>query len=135
MYPFWALLLALWFPRLQKQDAILSLTITHVKQGKGSVYASVWANAETFFKKPMLSEVMKADQDSVQFIFRLTPGEYAISAYQDINDNKKLDQGLFGIPKEPVGFGNNFRPRFSAPQFRDCSLLIKNDMKMNIELH
>lgn len=129
------LLLFFWLATAHRQDLTLNITITHVKQGKGSVYASIWADAETFFKKPMLSKVMKADHDSLQFVFRLKQGNYAISAFQDINENKKLDRGLFGIPKEPVAFGNNFRPKFSSPEFRDCSFRMDDDMKMTIELH
>jgi uncharacterized protein (DUF2141 family) len=106
-----------------------------VKIGKGSIYTSIWADKESFFKKPFLSESVKADHDSLQFVFKLKPGEYAISTFQDVNANQKLDQGLFGIPKEPVGFGNNFRPKLSAPEFRDCAFRIKEDIKMTIELH
>ncbi len=34
----------------------------------------------------------------------LKPGEYSLSGYNDTNGNGVLDTGLFGIPKEAVGF-------------------------------
>lgn len=34
----------------------------------------------------------------------LRPGDYSISGYNDVNGNGRMDTGLFGIPKEPVGF-------------------------------
>jgi acyl-CoA reductase-like NAD-dependent aldehyde dehydrogenase/uncharacterized protein (DUF2141 family) len=51
----------------------------------------------------------------------LAPGEYAVSVYQDVNGNKKLDGGFLGIPKEPVGASNDPRPRFGPPSFRQCA--------------
>ena len=51
----------------------------------------------------------------------LPPGRYAASVYLDENDNGKLDSGLFGIPKEPVGASNNPRRRMGPPRFEDCT--------------
>jgi acyl-CoA reductase-like NAD-dependent aldehyde dehydrogenase/uncharacterized protein (DUF2141 family) len=50
----------------------------------------------------------------------LPPGHYAVSAYLDENSNGKLDSGLFGIPKEPVGVSNNPPHRMGPPRFQDC---------------
>ncbi|OJX59971.1 MAG: hypothetical protein BGO89_08235 [Candidatus Kapaibacterium thiocyanatum] len=49
----------------------------------------------------------------------LTQGDYAVSVYHDANNNRELDKGLFGIPKEAVGASNNPRPRFGPPDFDD----------------
>ena len=122
------------FGQYFQENYTLTVNISHVRPGKGSVNAAIWTDQKTFFKTPMLSETIKADQDSIQFVFKLKPGEYAISAYQDLNNNKKLDQGLFGIPKEPVAFGNDFKPKFSSPEFRDCSFRMSENMKMSIVL-
>jgi uncharacterized protein (DUF2141 family) len=122
------------FGQFFQENYTLTVTISHVRPGRGSVNAAIWADQKTFFKTPMLSETLKADQDSIQFVFKLKPGEYAISAYQDLNNNQKLDQGLFGIPKEPVAFGNDFKPKFSSPAFKDCSFRMSENMKMTIVL-
>ncbi len=47
----------------------------------------------------------------------LPAGHYAVQAYLDENDNDKFDQGLFGMPKEGIGFSNNARIGLSAPKF------------------
>ncbi|WP_443936663.1 DUF2141 domain-containing protein [Pedobacter sp. MW01-1-1] len=49
-------------------------------------------------------------------------GEYALAIYQDVNGNNKLDKSLIGSPKEPFGFSQNFKPKFSAPDFEDCKI-------------
>ncbi len=48
-------------------------------------------------------------------------GRYAVQAYLDENNNSKVDQALFGIPKEGIGFSNNVRIGLSAPKFRDAA--------------
>lgn len=50
---------------------------------------------------------------------QLSPGQYAVSLYLDENSNGKLDSGLFGIPKEPVGISNN-PPHMGRPRFEDA---------------
>ena len=49
------------------------------------------------------------------------PGEYAVQAFHDENSNGKLDRGLFGIPKEGVGFSNDAPVRFGPPKWADAS--------------
>jgi uncharacterized protein (DUF2141 family) len=48
-------------------------------------------------------------------------GELAIAVYHDVNDNKQIDKNPIGIPTEPYGFSNDFKPVIKAPAFKDCS--------------
>lgn len=61
-------------------------------------------------------------------------GSYAVGVYQDMNDNRRLDKNLMGIPSEPVAVSNNPRIRFGPPKFSaarfdftstDTSILIR----------
>ena len=115
-------------------DTTLTVVVSNIEVGKGTVVVSIWNDPDLFLKKPMLSKSMKADSTSLEFSFPLAGGTYAISVYQDINENQKLDLGMFNKPKEPVGFGNNFRPKFSAPKFEDCAISLTESMKIEIEL-
>jgi uncharacterized protein (DUF2141 family) len=55
--------------------------------------------------------------------FDVTPGRYALSAFEDLHGNGILDTGIFG-PKEPSAFWRPFhgwhKPRFDevASQFK-----------------
>ena len=60
----------------------------------------------------------------MQTVFSVEPGEYAIAVYHDENNNGHMDKRMFGIPKEPYGFSNNYRPLMSAPTFNDCKFAI-----------
>jgi uncharacterized protein (DUF2141 family) len=104
--------------------AKLTIVVKNIKAYKGSVVLAVFNSADNFFKKPVAQQVAKAGNGTMEFSFNLPEGEYAVAIYQDINDNKELDKGWFGIPKEPYGFSNNFRPRFSTPGFKDCKFRI-----------
>ena len=47
-------------------------------------------------------------------------GQYAIAAYQDLDSDGKIGKNMIGIPTDPYGFSNNYKPKLSAPSFRDC---------------
>jgi acyl-CoA reductase-like NAD-dependent aldehyde dehydrogenase/uncharacterized protein (DUF2141 family) len=51
----------------------------------------------------------------------LPPGTYAVSVYEDLNSNHKLDHNLIGIPREPVGASNNPHTRLGPPRFAESS--------------
>jgi uncharacterized protein (DUF2141 family) len=50
----------------------------------------------------------------------LTYGEFALAIYQDVNSDGKIDKNFIGIPEEPYGFSNNYKPTVKAPSFKDC---------------
>lgn len=57
----------------------------------------------------------------IKFYVDLPPGRYAVSVYEDLNRNHKLDHNVIGIPREPVGASNNPKGRFGPPRFAECS--------------
>ena len=50
----------------------------------------------------------------------LPPGDYAAQAFHDENSNDAVDRGLFGIPKEGVGFSRDARIVFAPPKWDDA---------------
>lgn len=114
--------------------AKLKVVVRDIKVGQGSVVLEVYDNEKSFLKKPAAKQIARANNQNLEFSFDLPEGNYAIAIYQDINDNKKLDKGLFGIPTEPYGLSNNFRPRFSAPSFNDCKFKIAQQTTTTILL-
>jgi len=47
-------------------------------------------------------------------------GEYAAQVFHDENRSGEVDRGMFGIPKEGVGFSRNARIRLSPPKWEDA---------------
>jgi 4,4'-diapolycopenoate synthase len=64
--------------------------------------------------------------ERVKFEVDLPPGTYAVSVYEDLNDNHKLDHNAIGIPREPVGASNNPKGRFGPPRFSECAFSLGN---------
>jgi 4,4'-diapolycopenoate synthase len=54
----------------------------------------------------------------------LPPGTYAVSVYEDLNGNHKLDRNVLGIPREPVGASNNPAAHMGPPRFSECSFRV-----------
>jgi 4,4'-diapolycopenoate synthase len=66
---------------------------------------------------------------------KLPAGRYAVSVYQDLNGNGKLDSGAFGIPNEPVGISNNPKIRYGPPRFDDSAFVLgESDQTISIVL-
>ena len=62
----------------------------------------------------------------MKFDVGLAPGTYAVTVFEDLNGNHKLDHNLIGIPREPVGASNNPKGRFGPPRFAECAFRLGN---------
>ncbi|GAB5564415.1 MAG: hypothetical protein Wins2KO_14780 [Winogradskyella sp.] len=83
---------------------------------------------KNFLETPISFQYVKINNDKVIANFELEPGEYAVSTFQDLNGNRKLDKKFYGPPKEPYGFSNNVRP-FGKPSFKKCKFNLTSDSK------
>lgn len=115
----------------------LTLTISNIKHMEGELIIGLFNNGERFLEEGQayLSISKKVTGDSEIVVFKnLPPGTYAVSMYHDKNSNGKCDRNFFGIPKEPYGFSNNFKPKFSAPTFEDCAFNLSSNESLTINL-
>jgi uncharacterized protein (DUF2141 family) len=103
----------------------LTVTIQNIQSKTGTVRIALMKSCKKFPDcTPESTAILDAKNSSVQKAFTVEPGEYAVAVYHDLNANGELDKRIFGIPKEPYGFSNNFRPRMSAPTFSDCMIKV-----------
>jgi uncharacterized protein (DUF2141 family) len=113
----------------------LTINVQNMRQQSGRICVALYTSGEGFpGGKPKELRRVPVKGEVQQISFTVEPGDYAVAIFQDVNDNGKLDTRLFGIPKEPYGFSNNFHPRLSAPKFSDCRVTVKADLKMDIRL-
>lgn len=109
------------------QQVKLNINVTNIQPGKGIVIMNVYDKKEDFLKTAFLTKALKADSSNLTFVVDLPKkGTYAVTVFQDIDNNKKLKQDWFGIPQEPVGYGNNFKPS-AKPKFNECAITIDTD--------
>lgn len=73
-------------------------------------------------------------------IDNLKPGEYAVFVCHDRNKNGKMDSNLIGIPQEPFGMSNNFRPKLlpvtEAPSWSKLAFVVRpgeNRTRLNVQ--
>jgi len=127
-FPAWLLLLSLLInPKsvsVLPEKKPLTIAVQQLKNTTAGIYVAVYKNTQDFGKTDKIYRgakiVPNGKTRATVDIPDLEYGIYAIAVYQDINGNGKLDTGLFGIPKEPYGFSNNFKPVFSGPTFEKC---------------
>ena len=115
----------------------LTLTISNIKQLEGRIEIGLFDVGGRFLEEGQayktVSFDVKANSETI-VIKNLPKGNYAVSLYHDKNSNGKCDRNFLGIPKEPYAFSNNFKPKFSAPTFKDCEFDLTSNQSMEIML-
>ena len=99
----------------------LEFKITNIKKNSGKVVIEIYNNKTGWLNTPYKKLVLSTEQDVQTATFNVPYGKYAITVYQDLNTNNESDMNFLGIPKEPVGFGNNYKP-FGEPKFESCAI-------------
>lgn len=105
--------------------ADLTVVVENVKSAEGTVRVGLFNKPETFPKTPLKGQSLEAKVGSAYFVFKdLEPGNYAISAFHDVNRNQKLDTNSVGIPNEPYGFSRDAQSKFGPPSFNDARIVV-----------
>jgi uncharacterized protein (DUF2141 family) len=111
----------------------ITVTIDNVTSDKGTVSFALHSK-DTFMKAaPISGTESKIKDGKVTVTFRnVVPGEYAILASHDANENGKMDFRENGMPLESYGASNNVM-NYGPPQFEDAKFtLAKEDLTIKI---
>jgi uncharacterized protein (DUF2141 family) len=121
------LVVAMACPPVVAEDppGILIVEITGLKEASGDVYIAVFDSDATFLgdeavqaTKVVIAEAL--DGDVVRTELQLPLGEYAFSAFHDMDGNGELDTNFVGMPKEPIAMSNNAVGKFGPPKYEDA---------------
>ncbi|EGV43785.1 DUF2141 domain-containing protein [Bizionia argentinensis JUB59] len=115
----------------------LTINIQNIESIQGKIIIGIYSAEEGWLEKD--SEIrhyrVLVSKNTEQLIITDLPkGDYAISMYHDENSDGICNLNFIGIPKESYGFSNNFKPKFSAPKFKDCKFSLSEDQEMSIKL-
>ncbi len=126
-------------PQTKLSDGELVVAVQGLKVQSGTVVALLFPSDQGFPSKVAQAaqrQAAKVTAESVELRFsHVASGTYAVTVYQDVNDNGKLDTNWIGIPKEPVGVSNNPRPRMGPPRFHDASFTMsESEQKVVVNL-
>jgi len=117
------------------QDSKTSITVTidNVTSDKGTVKLSLHT-ADTFMKgKGLMSTQSKIKDGKITVTFEnVKPGDYAIIAFHDENENSKMDFRENGMPLESYGMSNNSMA-FGPPNYNDAKFTVADkNLDLNI---
>ena len=102
-------------PAPARAQACVQLEVQNVRPDTGSLMIAAYADAATFRKTPSVATQMKAGTATMTVpLCGLAGTSVALTLFQDINGNGKLDANAFGIPSEPWG-ASGTPPAMSAP--------------------
>ena len=107
------------------EPGVLEVTVAGIRSDAGHVLVAV-CDRETFLHETCRYRG-SAPSHRGSVVVRLAgvpPGTYAAQAYQDENDNRKIDRSLFGLPTEGIGFSNDAKMRFGPPSFADAAFAL-----------
>jgi uncharacterized protein (DUF2141 family) len=130
-----ALIVCLGTAILNAQNAVIPTVTLAGKvvgvSGKHAVYVALW-DVSGFLVHPM-QQVRIAPGGTPTFLFRVSSGRWALSAFEDVNGNGVLDMGAFG-PKEPSGFWLAFHG-WRKPRFDDVAVQVdRNTSAADIQI-
>lgn len=111
--------------KAQPTTACPTLNVTGLKPDEGVLMIAVYAKSDEFFKKPAWMTAQKVSAASMQIpVCNLDAEEIAITAFQDMNGNQKLDMNPIGIPTEPYA-ASGTPAMFGAPTWNDTKVAYK----------
>ena len=107
------------------EPGVLEVTVVGVRSDAGHVLVAV-CDRQTFLQETCRykGSVLSHRGSVVVRLTDIPPGTYAAQAYQDENDNRKIDRSLFGLPTEGIGFSNDAKMRFGPPAFADAAFTL-----------
>lgn len=99
--------------------------VRNVRPQQGTLMIAAYIDAASFNKAPAASMAMPASEATLSFpLCGLNGEQVALTLYQDINDNQKLDRNLFGVPSEPWGASGTPAP-MTAPTWDTTHVAIE----------
>ncbi|MEJ2530253.1 MAG: MipA/OmpV family protein [Halioglobus sp.] len=104
----------------------------------GTVALTLFDSANTFgdLRDPVRLETYTLDGRDSYLMTGIAAGEYALMVYYDENDNRQIDKNFIGIPTEPLGFSNDYRPKGPPSYTRAAFSLAKDERReFNVSLY
>jgi uncharacterized protein (DUF2141 family) len=110
----------------------LMVRVENIRWLKGTLMVAVCNNEGDFPNTYVEGRRVTIDASVMTVSFAGLPrGSYAVSVFQDLNENGELDVNLLGIPKEPYGFSNNAS---TTPDYKKSAFVFNSDLTITIRL-
>ena len=115
--------------------ATLTIEVDNVRNAHGHIHVDVCPQ-DHFLKEdcPYSGEAPAQAGVTLVHISAVPPGQYAIQAFHDENDNHRVDRALFGIPKEGIGFSNDAPVGLGPPKWDAARFTVGGDTKLRLKM-
>lgn len=108
--------------------ARLTVKVKGLKSEKGKVKVALHASKETFptqRDKVYAGLTVPINGHLATAVFpELPPGDYAVAAFHDEDNDGRLDRSVIGIPTEGTAASRDPKPRMGPPRWKDCVLTL-----------
>lgn len=111
--------------------AVLTVHFIGLKSSEGAIMVAMYNSESAYQNSGTATEAATravrleiTNGSAVTTLPGLSPGQYAIKAYHDLNGDSKLNLNLFGIPTEPVAFSNDAPVHMHAPSWKETVFLV-----------
>ena len=107
----------------------VEITVADVKEEVGTIYIGIFDNKEAWKKlEPTDEATTEAEVPESTTTVELEPGEYAVTAYHDVNEDGEFNRkGVFRLPAEPYALSNDARARLSAPGWNKVKFKVEGE--------
>ncbi|SKA10595.1 Uncharacterized conserved protein, DUF2141 family [Enhydrobacter aerosaccus] len=130
--------LLIWADAKVAVAAEVGVRVEGIKPGTGSLRVALYRDPDSFRREARAVAVLSvpARSNVAEVTFHQVPaGRYAVVAYHDGNDNKKLDLTLGMFPEEGWGLSNDPKV-FGPPRFADSAFdVIEPNTTIAVPLH
>ncbi len=108
--------------------ATLTVKVTGLRSEKGKVKVALHATKDTFptkRDKVYAGLTIPVNGHQATAIFpELPPGDYAVAAFHDEDNDGRLDRSVIGIPSEGTAASRDPKPRMGPPRWKDCMITV-----------
>ncbi len=119
------------------EKGIITVRVTNIKSIKGELYVALYNSEGSFMNPEEASQkiIIPVTEAALSVTFEnVDAGIYAISLFQDKNNNGILDTHPNGIPLERYGFSNNAKGKFGPPSFTEASFSVDGELTLTIKM-
>jgi uncharacterized protein (DUF2141 family) len=128
---FTAVLLLITFQSFAQKNCTLRVNVKNILINKGNFYIALYNAEKGFLKTPCSKIQLPASRITNGVVFsRLPAGEYAVTIFQDLNNNKALDK-MMSVPVEPYGLSNNVS---AYPTYANTKFLVADKATITVNL-
>jgi uncharacterized protein (DUF2141 family) len=132
-----AILLPVTIPAPTAATTTVTVVVTKLPSAQATLklyFYNVKANFLVRNQYTLLKHIKPGGSTQVVYPIQLPPGEWAIAATQDTNENDLVDRNMIGIPTEPFALSNVGHPRFKVPTFEDCMFKVNGPTTVTISM-